>query len=127
MTTEMWEQINILYWNMQEGEAIWNKPRQEQLSEIRRECQLFYGITEATLSKDLAWRFSILGRLIERADKTSRILDVKYYLLLPSLDELGGVIDELQWIALLRSAGACLLYTSPSPRDLSTSRMPSSA
>ena len=38
MTTEMWEQINILYWNMQEGEAIWNKPRQEQLSEIRREC-----------------------------------------------------------------------------------------
>ena len=42
MTTEMWEQINILYWNMQEGEAIWNKPRQEQLSEIRRECQLFY-------------------------------------------------------------------------------------
>ena len=106
MTTEMWEQINILYWNMQEGEAIWNKPRQEQLSEIRRECQLFYGITDATLSKDLAWRFSILGRLIERADKTSRILDVKYYLLLPSLDELGGVLDKLQWIALLRSAGA---------------------
>ena len=133
MTTEMWEQINILYWNMQEGEAIWNKPRQEQLSEKRRECQLFYGITDATLSKDLAWRFSILGRLIERADKTSRILDVKYYLLLPSLDELGGVLDELQWIALLRSAGAyqmfrnCLLYTSPSPRDRTRSRMPSSA
>ena len=80
---------------MQEGEAIWNKPRQEQLSEIRRACQLFYGITDATLSKDLAWRFSILGRLVERADKTSRILDVKYYLLLPSLDELGGVLDEL--------------------------------
>ena len=110
MTTEMWEQINILYWNMQEGEAIWNKPRQEQLSEIRRACQLFYGITDATLSKDLAWRFSILGRLIERADKTSRILDVKYYLLLPSLDELGGVLDELQWIALLRSAGAYQMF-----------------
>ena len=42
MTTEMWEQINILYWNMQEGEAIWNKPRQEQLSEIRRECELTF-------------------------------------------------------------------------------------
>ena len=70
----------------------------------------FYGITDATLSKDLAWRFSILGRLIERADKTSRILDVKYYLLLPSLDELGGVLDELQWIALLRSAGAYQMF-----------------
>ncbi len=52
----------------------------------------------------------ILGRLVERADKTSRILDVKYYLLLPSLDELGGVLDELQWIALLRSAGAYQMF-----------------
>ena len=51
-----------------------------------------------------------MGRLIERADKTSRILDVKYYLLLPSLDELGGVLDELQWIALLRSAGAYQMF-----------------
>ena len=110
MTSEMWEQINILYWNLQEGEIFWNQPAQEQLSEIRRGCQLFYGITDATLSKDIAWQFSNLGRLIERADKTSRILDVKYYLLLPSLDELGGVLDELQWIALLRSAGAYQMF-----------------
>ena len=110
MTSEMWEQINILYWNLQEGENIWNLPRQELLGEIKRGCQLFYGITEATLSKDLPWKFSILGRLIERADKTSRILDVKYYLLLPSLNELGGVLDELQWIALLRSAGAYQMF-----------------
>ena len=48
--------------------------------------------------------------MIERADKTSRILDVKYYLLLPSIDELGGVLDELQWISLLRSAGAYQMF-----------------
>ena len=110
ITTEMWEQINVLYWNIQDGEICWDQPLQEQLSEIRRGCQLFYGITDVTLSKDLAWQFSILGRLIERADKTSRILDVKYYLLLPSLNELGGVLDELQWIALLRSAGAYQMF-----------------
>ena len=110
ITSEMWEQINTLYWNLQEGELFWNQPGQEQLSEIRRGCQLFYGITDATLSKDLSWQFSMLGRLIERADKTSRILDVKYYLLLPSLDELGGVLDELQWISLLRSAGAYQMF-----------------
>ena len=110
ITTEMWEQINVLYWNIQDGEIFWDQPLQEQLSEIRRGCQLFYGITDVTLSKDLAWQFSILGRLIERADKTSRILDVKYYLLLPSLNELGGVLDELQWIALLRSAGAYQMF-----------------
>ena len=110
ITSEMWEQINILYWNLQEGELFWNQPDQEQLSEIRRGCQLFYGITDATLSKDLSWQFSMLGRLIERADKTSRILDVKYYLLLPSINELGGVLDELQWISLLRSAGAYQMF-----------------
>ncbi len=110
MTSEMWEQINLLYWNLQDGDLFWNQPDQELLSEIRRGCQLFYGITDATLSKDIAWQFSMLGRLIERADKTSRILDVKYYLLLPSLDELGGVLDELQWIALLRSAGAYQMF-----------------
>ena len=110
ITTEMWEQINGLYWSLQEGESFWEQPPQEQLREIRRGCQLFYGITDATLSRDLSWQFSRLGRLIERADKTSRILDVKYFLLLPSPEEVGGVLDELQWIALLRCAGAYQMF-----------------
>ena len=106
----MWEQINSLYWSIQEGEILWHQPFQEQLFEIRRGCQLFYGVTDATFSQDIAWHFSKLGRLIERADKTSRILDVKYFLLLPNLKELGGAIDELQWISLLRSAGAYQMF-----------------
>jgi uncharacterized alpha-E superfamily protein len=48
--------------------------------------------------------------MIERADKTTRILDVKYFLLLPSPQEVGGVLDELQWISLLRSAGAYQMF-----------------
>ena len=63
------------------------------MRDIRRACQLFYGITDATLSRDHSWQFSRLGRLLERADKTSRILDVKYFLLLPSPDEVGGLLD----------------------------------
>ncbi|MEB3263676.1 MAG: alpha-E domain-containing protein [Synechococcus sp.] len=110
ITTEMWEQINDLYWTLLENEAFWSQPPQEQLREIRRGCQLFYGITDATLSRDLSWQFSRLGRLIERADKTTRILDVKYFLLLPSPEEVGGVLDELQWISLLRSAGAYQMF-----------------
>jgi uncharacterized alpha-E superfamily protein len=109
ITTEMWEQINDIYWTIQE-EAFWQQPPQEQLREIRRACQLFYGITDATLSRDLSWQFSRLGRLLERADKTTRILDVKYFLLLPSPEEVGGVLDELQWISLLRSAGAYQMF-----------------
>ncbi|NDC34706.1 MAG: alpha-E domain-containing protein [Synechococcaceae bacterium WB9_2_112] len=111
ITTEMWEQINGMYWNLQDdNDSFWQLPPQEQLREIRRACQLFYGITDATLSRDLSWQFSRLGRLIERADKTTRILDVKYFLLLPSPDEVGGVLDELQWISLLRSAGAYQMF-----------------
>ena len=48
--------------------------------------------------------------MLERALKTTRILDVKYFLLLPSPDEVGGVLDELQWISLLRSAGAYQMF-----------------
>ena len=48
--------------------------------------------------------------MLERAEKTTRILDVKYFLLLPSPDEVGGVLDELQWISLLRSAGAYQMF-----------------
>lgn len=110
ITTEMWEQINGLYWSLQEDDSFWDQPPQEQLRDIRRGCQLFYGITDATLSRDLSWQFSRLGRLIERADKTTRILDVKYFLLLPSPEEVGGVLDELQWIALLRCAGAYQMF-----------------
>ena len=110
VTTEMWEQINDLYWTLLENDSFWTQPPQEQQREIRRGCQLFYGITDATLSRDLSWQFSRLGRLIERADKTTRILDVKYFLLLPSPEEVGGVLDELQWISLLRSAGAYQMF-----------------
>ena len=110
ITTEMWEQINGLYWTLLESDSFWDQPPQEQLREIRRGCQLFYGVTDATLSRDLSWQFSRLGRLIERADKTTRILDVKYFLLLPSPEEVGGVLDELQWISLLRSAGAYQMF-----------------
>ena len=110
ISTEMWEHINDLFWSLQDGEALWREPDQEQLRDIRRGCQLFYGITDVTLSRDQAWLFSRLGRLIERADKTSRILDVKYFLLLPIPSAVGGVLDELQWIALLRTAGAYQMY-----------------
>jgi uncharacterized alpha-E superfamily protein len=110
ITTEMWEQINDLYWTLLESDSFWHQPPQEQLREIRRGCQLFYGITDATLSRDLSWQFSRLGRMIERADKSTRILDVKYFLLLPSPEEVGGVLDELQWISLLRSAGAYQMF-----------------
>ncbi|MCX6911518.1 MAG: alpha-E domain-containing protein, partial [Verrucomicrobia bacterium] len=54
--------------------------------------------------------FSRLGRMLERADKTSRILDVKYFLLLHSAEEVGTPFDDIQWAAVLRSASAFEMY-----------------
>jgi uncharacterized alpha-E superfamily protein len=51
-----------------------------------------------------------MGRLLERADKTSRLLDVKYFILLPSAADIGTPLDDIQWAAVLRSASALEMY-----------------
>jgi uncharacterized alpha-E superfamily protein len=56
------------------------------------------------------WHFYRLGRLLERADKTSRLLDVKYFMLLPSVADVGTPLDDIQWAAVLRSASALEMY-----------------
>mgnify|MGYP001615119349 CR=1 FL=1 len=66
--------------------------------------------TDATMSHGEGWHFGRLGRLIERADKTSRILDVKYFFLLPSVADVGTSLDNIQWAALLKSASALQMY-----------------
>lgn len=70
----------------------------------------YEGVSSATLSRGEAWYWSRLGRLLERADKTSRILDVKYYTLLPTPAEVGTSIDQVGWAALLESASALQMY-----------------
>ena len=59
---------------------------------------------------DEAWDFFRLGRLLERADKTSRILDVKYFILLPDLADVGSNLDYVQWAALLKAISALEAY-----------------
>ena len=68
------------------------------------------GVTDATMTHGEAWHFCRMGRSIERADKTSRILDVKYFILLPSPADVGTPYDDIQWSALLRSASALEMY-----------------
>jgi uncharacterized alpha-E superfamily protein len=79
-------------------------------TEIKMQSHLFAGVTSATMTHGEGWHFSRMGGLIERADKTSRILDVKYFFLLPSLAYVGTPFDELQWSAVLRSASGFEMY-----------------
>ncbi len=112
ITSEMWQQINALHIMVSRGadSATWEDRPQAFYTTVKTGSLLFAGITDATLSHGTGWDFARLGRLIERADKTSRILDVKYFLLLPRADDVGGPLDVVHWAALLRSAGALEMY-----------------
>jgi uncharacterized alpha-E superfamily protein len=79
-------------------------------NEVKKASQLFDGVTDATMSHGEGWHFYRMGRLIERADKTSRLLDVKFYILLPSVTDVGTPLDDIQWAAVLRSASALEMY-----------------
>src|SRR5438552_9726921 len=109
----MWEQINLFYFTVQSGahSSIGGlPPGQDFFSDVTTASHLFLGTLYATMSHNEGWHFCRLGRLIERADKTSRILDTKYYLLLPSVDAVGTPYDDLMWAAVLRSTSAFEMY-----------------
>ena len=108
--SEVFEEINELHLLLQEEPEFWQLALTEQLDEIRKRCLVVRGVEEATMQRDQSWCFTRIGRMLERADKTARMLDVKYFLLLPRPEDVGGPLDELQWIALLRSVGAYQMY-----------------
>jgi uncharacterized alpha-E superfamily protein len=77
---------------------------------VRTACDHFLGVTDSTMTHNEAWQFIGLGRALERADKTTRLLDVKYFILLPSIYDIGTPYDELHWSAVLKSASAFEMY-----------------
>src|SRR5258706_248279 len=108
---EMWEQVNSSY--LMANAAASNellRSLSSFFSEVKKASQLFHGITDATLSHGEEWHFYRMGRLLERADKASRLLDVKYFMLLPSVTDVGTPLDDIQWAAVLRSASALEMY-----------------
>lgn len=112
ISSEMWQELNSFYLKINHPEA----PAQaayaphEFFTSIITNSHLFDGTTNATMSHGEGWHFGRLGRIIERADKTSRILDVKYYILLPQIEYVGMPFDTIQWAALLKSASALEMY-----------------
>ena len=113
ITLDMWHVLNTLYLFMRKTA---DSPRKkikslyEFYSHIRKSCQLFTGIMDTTLSHDEGWHFGRLGNLLERADQSSRILDVEYYILLPSAEQVGTSHDDVLWSGLLRSVSGLEMY-----------------
>ena len=113
ISSEMWEHINLLYLFIRSEEAreLFHSSPYQFYKRILEGSFQFLGITDATMTHGEGWDFIQLGKFIERADRTSRILDVKYHILLPSGERVGGNVDTVQWMAVLRSCSALEAYT----------------
>jgi uncharacterized alpha-E superfamily protein len=112
MSVEMWEQINRMFLLFRSGEArrMFQSSTYEFFKWILEGSQLFQGVADATMSHDEGWEFIRLGKYLERADRTSRILDIKYHVLLPMGEQIGGNVDTIQWMAVLKSCSALEPY-----------------
>jgi len=112
ITSEMWEAINHTWLEMRGIHAV--GIAEDGVSPffewVKERSHLSRGIAHGTLLRDDTYRFLRLGTFFERADNTARILDVKYHVLLPSLNDVGGAADYYQWGALLRSVSAFESY-----------------
>jgi uncharacterized alpha-E superfamily protein len=123
ISSEMWEEINTLYLMAQDY------ARDEKTYDPFAFCRavvhssyLVIGLFYATMNRGDAWHFGRTGMLLERADKTSRILDVKYFILLPDPKLVGSAYDNTQWTALLMSVSGLEMYRKVyrriTPRDV---------
>ena len=112
LTRETWESINEAWMALKRMLA---KPIDERdlpavLDEIKRATALIRGAIYGTQLRNEIFDFAQIGTYVERADNTARILDVKYYVLLPSVSWVGSTLDNYQWESILRSVSAHRSY-----------------
>ncbi len=115
LSLEIWEQINEIYLRSREAMSPGRLPGvlADPLpfcTMIKEMSHLYFGLFDATLSHGEGWHFGMLGRQLERADQTTRLLDVKYFILLPRAEDVGRSFDLLQWSSVLKSASAFEMY-----------------
>jgi uncharacterized alpha-E superfamily protein len=117
ISTEMWMQLNVFHRDML---AI--SPEDLQGDNLSRLCrrlkegvQTHTGITEGTFFRDQGWFFYQLGRLIERADQTTRLVDIRYHLLVPAAGEERRLAELTQWGSVLRAAAGYHAFRRVAP------------
>lgn len=108
ITGEVWEAINAAYMASQEflARKVPERDLPKILRKTRQNIALVRGMIHGTMMRNEPYNFLRIGTYLERADNTARILDVKYYMLLPSVSSVGSSIDNIQWESILRSVSA---------------------
>ncbi|MES2571834.1 MAG: alpha-E domain-containing protein [Verrucomicrobiota bacterium] len=112
ISSEMWERINgfYLWFHSEEARALYHSSAIDLYRHIVDYAHQFHGTTDATLTQGEGWNFMQAGKYLERADSASRILDLKYHILLPEGESVGGTVDTIQWQAVLKSCSAFEAY-----------------
>lgn len=108
ITAEMWEALNNALMELRRP-SMQNLARSELpefIDWVKRQGSLFRGTTDSTILRNDGYDFIRLGTFIERADNTARLLDVKYYVLLPETSMVGDGVDNYQWTTVLRAASS---------------------
>jgi len=124
LASEVWEELNTFYLRLKEDDyaRYAQLGSTEYLRALKGGIQLFYGVAESMIPRTQMWWFFELGRFLERADNTSRILDVKYYMLLPDRGAVGSALDMVQWASVLRSCSAFEAFRKSRRGQLSLER-----
>ncbi len=112
LASEVWECVNELYLYIRDNtqQGLLRRPRYEFIDGIIKSCQQLNGLLSDTTNHDDGWQFIKLGKNLERADMTTRILDAGVSLLLQPSDDIGINLDQVVWGHVLRSLSADLSY-----------------
>jgi uncharacterized alpha-E superfamily protein len=112
LTREVWEAVNETWMVLKDllARPVREPVLGQVLSAIRRQVTLVRGAFDGSMLRNESYNFTRLGTFIERGDNTARILDVKYYVLLPSLAWVGSSLDNVQWESVLRSVSGDRAY-----------------
>lgn len=108
LTTEVWEAVNDNWMTLRNllSAPVTTVDLPATLAVIRKQSALVRGALHGTMLRNDIYDFSRVGTFVERADNTARIIDVKYYTLLPSASAVGSSLDNVQWEMILRSVSA---------------------
>ena len=108
LTREVWEAVNETWMTLKAALArpVRETDLPDVLTLIRKQSALVRGATVGTMLRNDIYNFARVGTFVERSDNIARILDVKYYVLLPSVQLVGTTLDNVQWETILRAASA---------------------
>lgn len=113
LTRETWEATNECWMELKQllAKKVKSPDLPQAIDVIKRRAGLIRGAFHGSMLRNELYNFARIGTFIERADNTSRILDVKYYVLLPSVSAVGSSLDNVQWESILRSVSAHRSYS----------------